>query len=479
MSVSNTHFGAESISKLMKSCKSVYFIGIGGINMSSLAHITHSRGYSVAGSDRTKTALTSRLEKEGIRVNYCHSEENAQGYDVFVYTVAISEDNAEYSYALKMGKPCISRADYMGYIMLGYNRRVGISGMHGKSTCTAMCAEILMADNADPTVLCGAELASMGGAYRIGKGESFVFEACEYMDSFLDFNPNIAVILNIEMDHVDYFKSMEQIKASFAEYAALTGNEGYAVYNADDSNVNDALKDYRGNRLSFGIKDENADMRAVNIGCKEGKHEFDVMFKGELFSHVQLNTFGRHNIYNALAAACACMLCGVGGEAVAEGLARFCGARRRMEFKGCINGGAVYDDYAHHPTEITASLNAARGMTEKRLFCVYQPHTYSRTYALFDDFARAFDVCDRVIFTDIYAAREQNIYGISSRQLAEKVGSRAEYAESFEAAAEILQAELSKGDTAIVMGAGDVYKVFDSLHFDLKKKGNGESVCMM
>lgn len=466
MSVKNTHFGAESISKLMERCESVYFIGIGGINMSSLAHVTHSRGYRVAGSDRTKTELTSRLENEGIHINYCHAEENAVGYDAFVYTVAISEDNAEYTYALKAGKPCISRADYMGYIMMSYRERIGISGMHGKSTCTAMCTEILMAGNADPTVLCGAEIPSVGGAYRIGKGESFVFEACEYMDSFLDFNPNIAVILNIEMDHVDYFKSMEQIKSSFAKYADLTGKNGYAVYNADDDNVKEALKSYGGMRLSFGVKSEGADMRAVNIRCVDGKYEFDIMLKGEIFSHVRLNTFGCHNIYNALAAACAGMLCGATGVAVSEGLARFCGAHRRMEFKGRVNGCAVYDDYAHHPTEISASLTAARNMTEKRLFCVYQPHTYSRTYALLDDFTTAFGACDRVIFTDIYAAREKNVYGVSSRELAERIGGKAEYAESFECAAKRLQAELSAGDVAIVMGAGDIYKVFDSLCFD-------------
>ncbi len=465
MSIENTHLGYAAIADIMSECKSVYFIGIGGINMSSLAHLTHDMGYRTAGSDRVETELTRRLEGEGITVFYCHDESNARSFDAFVYTVAISEDNPEYTYAKKHGKPCISRADYLGYIMTKYKRRIGVSGMHGKSTCTSMCAEILIAADSDPTVLSGAELPSMGGAYCVGKSDNFVFEACEYMDSFLDFNPNIAVILNIEMDHVDYFHSMEQIRDSFSRFASLTGKDGYAVYNADDENVVLALSGYKGHRISFGIANE-ASFMAKNITETRGRYGFDIVREGEKLCHVQLMVSGYHNIYNALAATAACALAGIAPEDIVKGLALFCGACRRMEYKGSIKGADIYDDYGHHPTEIAATLSGAKRLAEKKLVCVYQPHTYSRTAALIDGFAECFADADRVIFVDIYAAREVNTFGVSSRGLSEMLGEKAAYAESFCAAAEMLVGELEEGDVAIVMGAGDVYKTFEYIEFD-------------
>lgn len=466
MSVENTHYGAERIAKMLEGLKSIYFIGIGGINMSSLAHISHNRGYVVGGSDRTRTDLTERLENEGITVNYCHCAENARDYDAFVYTVAISEDNPEYRFALDNGRPCISRADYLGYIMMAYPVRIGVSGMHGKSTCTSMCAETLIVSGADPTVLSGAQLPTMGGAYCVGEGDSFVFEACEYMDSFLDFNPTVAVVLNIEMDHVDYFKSMEQIRRSFGKFADIAGERGYAVYNADDGDVIEALRSFEGNRLSFGIKNEAARLRAVNVTEHYGKYSFDIFKDGGFFCHVDLRVSGYYNIYNALAAAGACMIAGLSADAISKGLHEFCGAGRRMEFKGYVNGGAVYDDYGHHPTEISATLGGARAMAQGRLICVYQPHTYSRTAALFEEFAGAFDKCDRVIFVDIYAARESNEWGVSSEGLALRIGERAVCAHSLGDAADMVSAELGAGDIAVVMGAGDVYKTFDYMAFD-------------
>ena len=223
MSTPNTHYGAEKIGRMLSGCKSIFFIGIGGINMSSLAHISHLRGYRTGGSDRTETALTRSLADCGIEIFYSHDASHVAGYDAVVYTVAISPENPEYKAACERGIPCISRADYLGYVMTGYRRRIGVCGMHGKSTCTSMCALAFMEAGGDPTVISGAELAAMGGAYRIGGDENFIFEACEYMDSFLDFNPTVAVVLNIEMDHVDYFSSIEQIRRSFASFMALTG----------------------------------------------------------------------------------------------------------------------------------------------------------------------------------------------------------------------------------------------------------------
>ncbi len=463
MSVQNTHFGADEIGRLLKKAKKIFFIGIGGINMSSLAHMTLSMGYAVGGSDRTRSSACERLEERGAAVSYSHAAENAEGYDAFIYTVAISEDNPEYVYAKNKGLPLISRSDYLGYVMTRYKKRLGVAGMHGKSTCTSMCAETLISSGADPTVLSGAELAVMGGAYRLGNGDDFVFEACEYMDSFLDFNPTVAVILNIEMDHVDYFKSMEQIRASFAKYADLTGAEGCAVYNADDAEVVRALEGYEGRRVGFGINNKSATVRAENISCRGGRYGFDIILSGNHLCRVELRVSGYYNIYNALAAAAACYECGVSAEDIAKGLGGFCGACRRMEYKGSVNSADVYDDYGHHPTEIKATLGGAKDICEGRLFCVYQPHTYSRTYALLDEFTGAFEACDRVIFVDIYAAREINTFGVSSEGLAGRVGERASYAGSFSEAADILSRELSEGDVAVVMGAGDVWRVFDCL----------------
>ena len=468
MSVENTKLGYQRIAQLLEGRKSVYFIGIGGINMSSLAHITKKMGYEVAGSDRTETELTKRLEAEGIRINYCHSRANAEGFDVFVYTVAISPDNPEYRYALDNGLPCISRADYLGYIMTKYNRRIGIAGMHGKSSCTSMCAEALIKCGAEPTVLSGAELSIMNGAYCVRGGENFVFEACEYMDSFLHFNPTVAVILNIEMDHVDYFKSMEQIRESFSNYASLVGADGTVIYNADDAEVCRALTGVSGRRVSFGIDSADATCRAENIVSNRGRYSFDVIFSGEKLAHIDLSVTGYHNIYNALAAFAACRECGVDADELGKALGGFCGAHRRMEYKGSVCGSQVYDDYGHHPTEISATLAGAKAICEDggRLFCVYQPHTFSRTAALLDDFATAFQACDRVIFADIYAAREQNIFGVSSELLAKMIGEKATYAGGFSECADVLNNELREGDVCIVMGAGDIYKVFDHLNFD-------------
>ncbi|MBQ9783799.1 MAG: UDP-N-acetylmuramate--L-alanine ligase [Clostridia bacterium] len=465
MATENTHLGAERIDALLQNCKSIFFIGIGGINMSSLAHLTHRRGYRVGGSDRTRTALTERLAAEGIQVLYAHDRTNVADYDAVVYTVAISPDNPEYQAARERGIPCISRADYLGYLMTGYQRRIGIAGMHGKSSCTSMCAQALIEAGADPTVLSGAELSVMNGAYRVGGQENFVFEACEYMDSFLDFNPTVAVILNIEMDHVDYFKSMEQIRASYARYAALTGDGGYAVYNGDDGEVCCALEEYRGNRITFGIEAEDVDFRAVRITSRRGRYAFDVLHRGEIFCHVQLSVTGYHHIYNALATVAVCHLCGVTPEKIESGLLRFSGARRRMEWKGTLGGADVYDDYGHHPTEIRATLEGARGIPEQggRLFCVYQPHTYSRTAALFEEFSTAFAHADRVLLVDIYAARETDTLGVSSEKLANAIGIKATYAGDVRNAADLLCREVREGDAVVVMGAGDVYRIFSCL----------------
>ncbi len=469
MSTPNTHFGAERIEKMLKDCKSIYFIGIGGINMSSLAHISHLRSYRVGGSDRERTALTERLRAEGIEVFYTHDAANMEDYDAVVYTVAISGDNPEYLRALERGIPCISRADYLGYLMLGYGNRIGVSGMHGKSTCTSMCATVFMEAGGDPTVLSGAELDAMGGAYRIGSSENLIFEACEYMDSFLDFNPSVAVILNIEMDHVDYFKSMEQICRSYGEFAAITGEGGTVIANADNEYIPMALSSYRGRILTFSVRSADADYYAINIRYPDGMAEFDIMGRDGFLAHVKLSVTGEHNVYNALAAFAAGHISGLDPEGMARGLSLFRGAKRRMEYKGTVNGAPVFDDYGHHPTEVASTLSGVAKRSPERLFCVFQPHTYTRTYTLMEEFSHAFEAADHVFIADIYPARETDNLGISGKTLAIRIGDKAEYVSGVENIADRVNRLLYPGDILVVMGAGDIYKIFDYLNFDKDK----------
>ena len=473
LSTPNTHLGAKKIEEIMSASreKEIFFLGAGGIMMSSLALLTKKAGYKTKGSDRSRTALTEKLEAAGIDVFYGHSEDNlGENCGAVVYTVAVSPDNPEYSRAQKEGIPCISRADYLGYIMTGYKNRVGIAGMHGKSTCTSMCAEIFLdaAEDsciADPTIISGAEYASMDGAYHLGEQDDFIFEACEYMDSFLDFNPNVAVLLNEEMEHVDYFKSIEHIRDSFTKFASIVGEEGTVIYNTDNENTVISALRVQANKLSFGLSD-GADFTAKNIECCKFPMEFDIYLKGEFFIHVTIRTRGIHNVYNSLAACAAAYVCGVDKTEIKRGLENFKGAKRRMEYKGRLSGAEIYDDYGHHPTEISATLEGAKASCNQRVVCVFQPHTYSRTSALADKFAEAFECADKVILSDIYAARETNESGITSAKLAEMIGEKATYGGDIASTAEKLKETVQSGDLVIVMGAGDIFKIYGML--DLK-----------
>lgn len=464
-----TSYPVPRLEKIFAEAKSVYFIGIGGISMSSLAHIAMSMGMRVGGYDRTPSALTQTLEKDGATVYYELSPAHIDDYDVIVYTAAISQDNPELERALALDgkgeKYCVYRADFLGYLMSHHQNRIGVSGMHGKSTATSMISHIFLAADRDPTIVSGAELSAIGGAYRIGSRENFIMEACEYQDSFLSFTPNIAVVLNIDMDHPDYFADLDQIISSFKRYLSIA-NDGYAVVNTDNANVRLACEGYAGTLVSFGMS-ENADFTAKNITSDHGRPEFDITKKGTFFAHVKLGVTGRHNIMNALASAAAADICGVDAEAIAAGLSDYKGAKRRMELRGNVTGLAdgasvpLYDDYAHHPTEIRATLSGALECGYERVFVVFQPHTYSRTHELFDEFAASFDGV-QLILADIYAARETNVFGVSSEALAKRIDG-AVYLPSNEAIAEYLRRELHDGDMLIVMGAGDIIKLDELL----------------
>ena len=463
MSLENTNYGPERIRKMLSSCRRLFFVGVGGVSMSALAELSLHAGYAVGGSDRGESGALARLESLGVELFREHRAENINGYDALIYTVAISKENPEYRAALSLGIPCISRADYMGYLMSSFRRRIGISGMHGKSTATAMGADIFLAAG-DATVLCGAPLPKHGGdPCVIGKErETFLFEACEYMDSFLEFYPTLAVILNIGLDHVDYFHSMDEVRRSFLKFA-LRASESGVLYNADDEETKRALADYPYARHTFGLSSD-AEFTARRLASEKGCYSFDFCRNGKTLCRVTLQVPGKHNVYNALAAGSAAILSGVLPETVAKALAAFCGAGRRMEKKGRLSSGAlVYDDYGHHPDEIRATLAGAKEMGYRRLLCAYQPHTYSRTAGLFEEFCTAFDCADRVFFAPIYAAREQNTFGISSDDIAERIGEKASSYPDFSSLAKAIEREAKEDDLVLIMGAGDIYQVFDLL----------------
>ncbi len=489
MSTANTHDGTVRIRAYLSDCergsRSVFFIGVGGVMMSSLALLTHRKGLSVSGSDRARTALTDALAADGITVLYSHAAENLPAdCGLVVYTVAISPDNPEYVAAHTRGIPAVSRADYLGALMTDYTHRIGVAGMHGKSTCTSMCAQILLdashTSSVDPTILSGATYAPMGGAFRIGeRREHFLFEACEYMDSFLDFNPTVAILLGAELEHVDYFKDMEQIRQSFARFAALTGREGVTVVNLDEpeilSSAHRALSSGgTGQLVTFSAAgNPGADFLAQSPTTEKGLPVFELVAHGESWGTVRMAVPGAHQIINALAAAAAMEAVGIRREAILSGLAHYIGAGRRMEFKGYVNGARVYDDYGHHPTEVRATLTGAKTLATAadpaaRLICVFQPHTYSRTCELYGDFLTAFDAADRILLPDIYAAREENTCGVSSAALAADLNAaagfeKAAHCPSLHAAAETVRRLARPGDTVVIMGAGDVVKVTEDL----------------
>jgi len=454
-----------SIDGVMRRAKRIFFVGIGGISMSSLAFVCRERGYEVAGSDRAVSHMTERLEAAGIPVVHEHRSENIAGADAVVYTGAVSMENPELSAAAARGMPLIYRADLLGYLMRDYTHRIGVAGMHGKSTATSMLAHLFLASGRAPTVLSGAETEEMGGAYTLGGEDYFIFEACEYKDSFLSFFPTISVILDIDLDHTDYFSGgMAQIKDSFARYARLPFAAPCAlpavVASADDENACEALSGIPA-LVTFGIREE-ADYRAVNVGLADGRPFFDIQKHGAFFAHIKLSVFGYHNIYNALATTAVGDLLGVSPEEIAASLATFAGLKRRFEYKTAINGARVYIDYAHHPREIAATLKAARAMTGGRLICFFEPHTYSRTAALFALFAGCFSDADTVYFLDIYAAREVNTTGVSSEKLAAATPN-GHYLSSYEQAVETIRREVKEGDTVMILGAGTIDRIAEML----------------
>jgi len=464
MALPNTHLGATYIQKLLDgdTPKKLFFDGIGGISMNALAHISHLRGHIVSGYDRTPSPLTKKLEDMGVKIYYTSESAHAADIDALIYTVALGDDNPEYCFAGEHHIPRISRADYLGYLMSGYEKRIGISGTHGKSTTTGMVSQILTTAAVQPTVFNGAEMKQCGSVDIIGKDEYFVFEACEYMDSFLDFCPTTAVVLNIELDHVDYFSSLAQIRESFGKFMAITGRGGYAVINGDDPDCLSAAEAYEGHKVTFGVENPSCDFYAADIRSEHGRNRFHICHKGEILCEVALQIPGRHTVSDAVAAFCACYVNGIAPDVIAKGLEEYRGISRRMDFMGQSASGAdVYSDYAHHPTELTGTLAGAGEMEYNKMLVVFQPHTFSRTHELFDDFVKALSgsPLDELVLCPIYPARETNIYGISSEKLSEAItasGKPCHVIDTFAEAAAYCNTCTGKGDMILVMGAGDI-----------------------
>lgn len=445
----------------------IHFMGIGGISMSGLAMILIERGFKISGSDRSESELTKRLEDMGARIFYGQREDNIKDdIDLVVYTAAIHPDNPEYAAALKKNIPMLTRAELLGQIMKNYEVPVAISGTHGKTTTTSMVTSILLKADADPTISVGGILDSIGGNIRTGRSQYFVTEACEYTNSFLSFFPKISIILNVDADHLDYFKDINDIRNSFHKFALLLPEDGTLIIDSDIENYKELIKDVKAKVITVSAKDD-ADYTASDItfdamGCAS----FDVYTKGQSIGRVGLSVPGMHNVSNALAAIAAASTMDVSFDAIKEGLCDFTGTERRFQKKGEIGGVTVIDDYAHHPTEIAATLSAAKNYPHKKLWLVFQPHTYSRTKALFDDFAKALSGADAVILADIYAARETDNLGVSSEMLCEaikKLGSESYYFKSFDEIENFLLLNLTTDDLLITMGAGDIVKVGESL----------------
>ena len=448
--------------------KKIHCIGIGGIGLSAIAEILLSRGYEVSGSDMKESGETTRLAGKGARVFIGHRAENADQADLLVYSSAVGRDNPEMKRAEERGIPILSRAQMLGLLMKEYENSVAVSGTHGKTTTTSMVSLILERAKMEPTILVGGNLAEIGGNVKVGHSRYFITEACEYMDSFLSLKPKIEIILNIDSDHLDYFKDIDHIVSSFDKFAHLVPDSGTII--AYDANpfVNQVIRNLD-NVVTFGFN-ESCDYYASNITFNEnGMPSFDVHHDGQLLNRVQLAIPGEHNILNALAAyTCACVL-DVDPQLTKETLESYHGTQRRFDIVGTTAGGVkIVDDYAHHPTEIRATLSASENVPHNSLWCVFQPHTYTRTLALFDEFADAFEKADRLILAEIYAAREKNIYKISSAQLAERIREthphkEVLFMEDFRAIADYVREHAQRGDMVITMGAGDIYKVGEML----------------
>ena len=436
----------------------IYFIGIGGISMSALAEVMIHEGIKVSGSDRSNSHIVKKLEKMGAVINIGHEGKNVgSDIDLVVYTSAISNDNPELLKAQELKLNIMDRAEFLGLIMKKYNNAICVSGTHGKTTTTGMLSSIFMETEMNPTIFLGGEMDSMGGNLMHGSYDLMLTEACEYKRNFLKFNPTVELILNIEEDHLDYYRDLEDIEDAFLEYAKKLPATGHLIVNVHNK---DLFKDVKCNVVTFGA-DNSADFYPSDVKLIPSP-SFSLMKDSEKIVDINLNVLGEHNILNSLAAAATCISLGIDKETIKKGLSDFKGTHRRYEYKGTYNGASIIDDYAHHPSEMKATLKTARAYTTGKIITVFQPHTYTRTKKLLKEFAEALTHTDEAILLDIYAAREKNTGEIHSKDIISKMNllsKDAHYAKSFQEAADIIKSMAKEGDTIITMGAGNVDEV--------------------
>lgn len=445
----------------------IHFIGIGGISMSGLAQILLEEGFTISGSDSKKSELTLQLAELGAKIYYGQRASNiSKEIELVVYTAAVKEDNPEYIAAKELNIPILTRAQLLGQIMSNYHTSIGVSGTHGKTTTTSMLSEIMLEGSLDPTISIGGILNRIHGNIKVGNSPYFITEACEYTNSFLSLHPTIGIILNIGADHLDFFKDLDDIRHSFRLYAENIPSNGSLVINGNIESLDYFLENIKCKVITFGNKDSN-NYYPSNISYDEfARGSYDLMIDGKFSTRISLNVPGEHNILNSLAAIATAVSMNIPIEAIKNGLTSYTGTDRRFQFKGKISGVTIIDDYAHHPDEIIASLNTAKNYTHNKIWCVFQPHTYTRTKALLKEFATALSLADEIILADIYAAREKNESGVSSENIQkelELLGKKAYYFHSFDEIENFLLQNCVNDDLLITMGAGDIAKVGNSL----------------
>ncbi len=444
----------------------VHFMGIGGISMSGLASVLLKEGFTVTGSDARRSDMTEKLEAAGITIHYPQAAENIDDdTGLVVYTAAIHPDNPEFEEVVRRNIPMLTRAELLGEIMRNYACPIAVAGTHGKTTTTSMLAHMTLSAGLDPTISVGGILKGIGGNIRVGNSGTFITEACEYTNSFLSLFPKIGLILNVDADHLDFFKDLDDIRRSFRAFAELIPSDGTLVIDGSIDRIDEITGGLSCRVITTGHA--GCDFEPQNITFDEhGFGSFDLYKNGALYDHFSMNVPGMHNVTNAAAAIAACDAIGMSPADMQAGLNDFTGTDRRFEYKGTYRGVEVIDDYAHHPTEIKATLLSAANRPHKTLWCVFQPHTYTRTHALLNEFAEALCLADKVVLADIYAAREKNTLGISSKDLADKMAERGGdvlYLGDFASIENYLSEQLHEGDLLITMGAGDVYTVGEDL----------------
>ena len=447
----------------IKKYKNIHMIGIGGVSMSGIAAILTNWGFNVTGSDWSQSESTDKLNSMGIKVTIGHNLEDVAKSDVVVYSAAIKQDDPEMLEAKRLNIPTIERADFLGELTRCFKDTICISGTHGKTTTTSMISLCFLEALKDPSIQVGAFLNALDGNYKVGSSEHFIIEACEYVESFLKFSPKAEIILNIDNDHLDYFKTLDNIKNAFVKYTKLLPDDGLLVINRDDKNCLDLPQYTKAHILTYGVKNKNVNFYAENIEFdNDGFSGFDVYKNGEFFSKIKLSVPGAHNVLNALACISLCDYYGIDKKDLQNALKKFTGAHRRFEFKGKVNGASIYDDYGHHPTEIIATSNSVNNKKHNNSWVVFQPHTYSRTKNLLDDFANALLNFDNIIVLDIYAAREINNYNISSKDLVDKIislGKDAKYIPNFDECVSYLKENVKENDLVLTLGAGTVTQI--------------------